>query len=254
MNKRYLTVILALGVLTAMLAGCAQASATVPSAGQTAVDTVQSADPAPAAVVPQTPPTEPPAAPATQPAPTDPPEMLTAARAEEIALEHAGLTLSQVERLRSHYELDDGREEYDVEFSSGDYEYDYTIDAYTGTILSQDREYEPGKAKEASATEPKADTSSQKKSSASSQTKASGTASKKTSGTASISAEDAKSIALKHAGLTAGQVTGLRAEYDADRDEAAHYDVEFREGRVEYDYEIHAQTGEILSSEKDIDD
>ena len=31
----------------------------------------------------------------------------------------------------------------------------------------------------------------------------------------------------------------------------AHYDVEFYQGDLEYDYEIHAVTGEILSWEKD---
>ena len=30
-----------------------------------------------------------------------------------------------------------------------------------------------------------------------------------------------------------------------------HYDVEFRTDRWEYEYEIHAQTGEILSFERD---
>lgn len=65
-----------------------------------------------------------------------------------------------------------------------------------------------------------------------------------------ITAEEAQSIALKHAGLTADQVTGLRAEYDMD-DGVPEYEVEFRQGNWEYEYEIHAQTGEIRSYDRD---
>ena len=65
-----------------------------------------------------------------------------------------------------------------------------------------------------------------------------------------ISKSQAESIALKHAGFAAEQVKGLRSEYDFD-DGVAHYEVEFRVGQWEYDYDIHAKSGEILSFEKD---
>ena len=65
-----------------------------------------------------------------------------------------------------------------------------------------------------------------------------------------LTPEQAKVIALSHAGFTADQVTGLRAEFDVD-DGVAHYDVEFRQDRWEYEYEIHSQNGGILSFEKD---
>lgn len=65
-----------------------------------------------------------------------------------------------------------------------------------------------------------------------------------------LTAEDAQKIALKHAGFTSDQVTALRTEYEIERG-AGHYDVEFRHGHWEYDYEIHADTGEILSYSKD---
>ena len=61
---------------------------------------------------------------------------------------------------------------------------------------------------------------------------------------------EAENIALTHARVTAEQVKGLRSEYDFD-DGVAHYDVEFRVGQWEYEYEIHAQTGAVLSFEKD---
>lgn len=67
---------------------------------------------------------------------------------------------------------------------------------------------------------------------------------------ASLTKEEAEAIALKHAGFTNAQVSHLRTEYDID-DRIPEYDVEFREGRWEYEYEIHAETGAILSFEKD---
>ena len=67
---------------------------------------------------------------------------------------------------------------------------------------------------------------------------------------AKITAEKAQEIALAHAGFTADQVTGLYAEYEID-DGIPHYDVQFRRERMEYEYEIHAETGEIISFDMD---
>jgi len=65
-----------------------------------------------------------------------------------------------------------------------------------------------------------------------------------------LTAEEAKAIALNHAGFTADQVKFLRAEFEID-DRVPQYDIDFREGYWEYDYDIHAETGAILSFEKD---
>lgn len=65
-----------------------------------------------------------------------------------------------------------------------------------------------------------------------------------------LTSEEAQNIALKHAGLTADQVTALHTQYEIERG-IPQYDVEFRQGNWEYDYEIHADTGEILSFSKD---
>ncbi len=67
---------------------------------------------------------------------------------------------------------------------------------------------------------------------------------------AALTMEEAQSIALKHAGLTADQVTALHTEYEIEHG-VAQYDVEFHHENREYDYEIHANTGEILSFSKD---
>lgn len=70
---------------------------------------------------------------------------------------------------------------------------------------------------------------------------------------ARITKEEAAAIALKDAGFTADQVTRLHVEFDWD-DGRPEYDVDFRQGGYEYDYEIHAETGKILSRDKEWDD
>lgn len=65
-----------------------------------------------------------------------------------------------------------------------------------------------------------------------------------------LTLEEAQSIALKHAGFTSGEVTALHTEYEIEHG-IPQYDVEFHHGSWEYDYEIQADTGEILSFSKD---
>ena len=65
---------------------------------------------------------------------------------------------------------------------------------------------------------------------------------------ATISKEQAENIALEHAGLSREQVQSIRAEYDYD-DGRAEYDVTIYAGDLEYEFEIHAESGEVLSYE-----
>lgn len=65
---------------------------------------------------------------------------LTNQEAKAIAVKDAGLTLSQVSRLRAQYEIDDGIPQYDVEFSYNGFEYSYEIHAETGKILSFEKD------------------------------------------------------------------------------------------------------------------
>jgi len=69
-------------------------------------------------------------------------------------------------------------------------------------------------------------------------------------GTDKISVDEAQKIALSHAGYTAEQVSGLHTDYEFD-DGIPGYDVKFYHERVEYEYEIHAETGKIISFEMD---
>ena len=72
--------------------------------------------------------------------------------------------------------------------------------------------------------------------------------------TGSITLERAKEIALSDAGVSASQATFVRAHLDYD-DGRQVYDVEFvvasGSGYLEYDYEIDASTGAILSVDQD---
>lgn len=68
--------------------------------------------------------------------------------------------------------------------------------------------------------------------------------------TTEITREQAEAIALEKAGFTADQVTRLRTEYEID-DGIPRYEVQFNQGRWEYDYEINANTGDILSYDGD---
>ena len=63
-------------------------------------------------------------------------------RAKEIALNDAGVKESNAVFLKVRLDWDDGRAEYEVEFYSGNAEYDYDIDAITGAIRSSDRDLE----------------------------------------------------------------------------------------------------------------
>lgn len=68
-----------------------------------------------------------------------------------------------------------------------------------------------------------------------------------------ISEDEAKEIALQQAGLADVQADTVRVEFDCD-DGVITYEVEFTADGREYEYDINAETGEIIKSERDVDD
>ena len=71
------------------------------------------------------------------------------------------------------------------------------------------------------------------------------------SGNTSYIGEDAAlTAALTHAGLSASDISRQKVEFDFD-DGYAIYEIEFRSGRYEYEYEVDAVSGQILKSEMD---
>ena len=69
---------------------------------------------------------------------------------------------------------------------------------------------------------------------------------------ASITEEQAKEIAANHAGVAVADLTFHSVSLEED-DGRAVYDVEFYSGSTEYDYEIDAATGDILSYDNDVE-
>ena len=64
---------------------------------------------------------------------------ISSSRAETIAINNAGINTSDAAYLKSNLEYDDDRMIYDIEFTYGDSEYNYQIDAQDGSIVNIDK-------------------------------------------------------------------------------------------------------------------
>ena len=153
-------------------------------------------------------------------------DYITADKAKEIALQHAGVSAADAVFVKAGLDWDDGRVEYEVEFYAGTTEYDYEIDASTGAVLSYDLDWDDFSLN------------------------FSGSGSAAGSTGSYISADKAKEIALSHAGVSASAATFVKAKLDWD-DGRMEYEVEFYANNTEYDYEIDATSGTVLSYDKD---
>ena len=60
--------------------------------------------------------------------------------AEQIALQHAGVSADDVSGLHTDYDMDDSLAKYEVKFYYGGQEYEYDIDAGNGNILQVDKD------------------------------------------------------------------------------------------------------------------
>ena len=127
-------------------------------------------------------------------------------------------------------ELDESPAHYEVELHTAWGEFEYLVDAYTGKVLSGQ--------KDLLATAPAGDEAARPTA---------------PSGGADIGHAKAKSIALKHAGVSESKAYDMEIELD-DEDGTLVYEVEFKSGGMEYSYEINAATGAILKHETEIDD
>ena len=222
MKTRLIALLLPAALAVAILTGCIAASAEQLDAPVQAREPAVTAD----ADVPRTA-NEPNSTQETAPAAVT--QRITAQEAEAIALKHAGVAAEDVRYLRNEFDYDDGIPEYDIEFHMEGLEYEYEIHAESGAILRSHIEREPipaAPAPQPAATEP---------------------------ASAQLTKEEAIAIALKHAGLAKDQVSRLKAEFDYD-DGVPEYDVDFYCDGMEYDYEIHAESGKLLSWDKDRDD
>ena len=69
---------------------------------------------------------------------------------------------------------------------------------------------------------------------------------------AGITAKQARDAALKHAGLTEEQASDVDVDLDRDNGKLI-YEVDFNYGNTEYDYDINAETGDVISWNKSKD-
>ncbi|MFR0883169.1 MAG: PepSY domain-containing protein [Christensenellales bacterium] len=63
---------------------------------------------------------------------------------------------------------------------------------------------------------------------------------------------NAKAIALAHAGLDSGSITAYECKLDREDSRMA-YEIDFRCGGFEYEYEIDAVSGAVVKQDKDMD-
>ena len=164
--------------------------------------------------------------------------------ARSAALKDAGET--EGDFTNATLEERDGTVYYDAEFTAGGAKYEYAVDALTGSIIEAKREGGDDR-KENSASS--AASSSQASSESSTPKAESSQASSAAESAGLITEEEAANIAKEHAQVT--DCTMLPVKLDRD-DGRQVYDVEFftADGK-EYDYEIDAATGEVLSYDYD---
>lgn len=144
----------------------------------------------------------------------------------EAALKHASLSKNDVRNIDIELDYEYGSMVYEVEFEVGTTtEYEYDINAATGEIVWYEKDSGGNIEQGGSAAE----------------------------GKDSVGKDKAVQTALGHAGLTSSQVTQLEAKLDRDGGKLV-YEIEFRSGNYEYEYEIDASSGSIIKSEKDLDD
>ena len=155
-------------------------------------------------------------------------KQITADDAKRIALAHAKLAEKDVTFVKVELELEDNnRYEYDVDFYSGNVEYDYEIDAVSGKILSVDKDIENHVIPTQPST-PAANTQ-----------------------TSEISVEKAKQIALSHAGVGSARFKKAKLDY---KNCIKVYEIEFKVGNLEYEYDINVSNGAVISSSVEVDD
>ncbi|MDR2939078.1 MAG: PepSY domain-containing protein [Clostridiales bacterium] len=152
-------------------------------------------------------------------------------KAKLIAIAHSGVPGAQIVLTKTKLDYDDGRVDYDIEFYYNNTEYEYEIDAISGQILEVDQDKK---------------NNSNKNNSSQAQQQIINPA-------GYIGEEKAKSIALSNGGLTAQQINKIKVELDKE-DGKMIYEVEFKNGQMEYEYEIDAVTGTILKSDIEYDD
>lgn len=143
---------------------------------------------------------------------------INAEQAKEIAVQHAGIQLNQANFIKVEHDVDNGIPEYEIEFLCDNKKFDYTINADNGKIIGHKHKmmHHNGTNHHHSAM--------------------------------AMDTQKAADIALHHANLTHDQVHRLNC-YQEMEDGRNIFSVKFWKDHTEYEYEIDAETGEILEFE-----
>ena len=147
------------------------------------------------------------------------------------AEQYAGTTALDSVTAEVDPELDESPAHYEVELHTVWGEFEYLVDAYTGKVLSGQKDLLATASVGNKATKPSAPSGAVQ----------------------DIGHAKAKSIALNHAGVSENEAYDMEIELD-DEDGTLVYEVEFKSGGMEYSYEINAASGAILKHEAEIDD
>lgn len=172
--------------------------------------------------------------------------------ATTIALEHAGVAKEDAVSLSVQQEHEDGRDIFEVKFSTQDTEYSYDVAQKDGEIINYNydstgtppagaSEGSSASGTEAQAVQEEIDKTQQDQSADESQAQAVEDA---------VDEATAINAALEHAGVT--ECYMHRVELDTE-DGREVYEIEFFSGNTEYDYTVARDTGEILSYDQDIE-
>ena len=157
--------------------------------------------------------------------------------AKSIAIKNAGVRMADATFVRVEKDTDDWQATYDIEFYTKDGDFDYVIDAETGSILERDNDlFEV-------TTQAAATTTQAQENSGQNQTTTAPAASR----SGGISQDEAKNKALADAGLEEKNVAQLFVQMDMDNG-ITYYEVDFNDPatNMDYDYTIDAETGEIV--------
>ena len=155
--------------------------------------------------------------------------------ARTAAEEYAGTAALDSVTAEVDPELDESPAHYEVELQTAWGEFEYLVDAYTGKVLSGQKDLLAAVSAPNDTTKP-----------ADQKPAPSGTVQ-------DIGYAKAKSIALNHAGVNESKAYDMDIELD-DEDGTLVYEVEFKSGGMEYSYEINAASGAILKHEAELDD
>ena len=175
-------------------------------------------------------------------------QMIPMEEAQEAALKAADIEAADADISATTLSEVAGVACYKVEFTSGEYAYAYTINAETGAVMEMSSQEQNAQASgtQTEVADPAVPATAQTSGSAQAQTSAAAPAQNAT-GTGTMDEAAAQKIALEHAGVKAADATITKSKLDYE-DGHQVYDIEWYAGGAKYDYEIAADTGEIISS------